>query len=130
MLSRVEMKVLPSTFNAQLAKSWTRSSQAVVWHFYASERDGGNSFGHLVKVANSLSFSRLRHLILRASAMPAPWPNFGWFARRLAARVDLRGTVRTEERLWLNGRRKAAVRFALGKARQELTKRLLRLNGR
>ncbi|HEU0046651.1 MAG TPA: hypothetical protein VFQ43_03470 [Nitrososphaera sp.] len=129
-LSRVEMKVLPSTFNAQLAKSWNRSSQAVVWHFYASERDGGNSFGHLVKVANSLSFSRLRHLILRAFAMPAPWLNFGWFARRLAARVDLRGTVRTEERLWLNGRRKAAVRFALGKARQELTKRLLRLNGR
>src|SRR5438034_157492 len=93
-------------------------------------RTGGNSFGHLVKVANGLSLSRLRHLILRALAAPAPWPNFGWFARRLAARVELRGMARTEEWLWLHGRRKDAVRFALGKARQELTKRLLRLNGR
>src|SRR5439155_4960978 len=83
--------------------------------------------------------SRLRHLILRALAMPAPWPNFGWLARRLAAQADLSGTVRTEERLWLDGRRKAAVRFALGKAlvhpsmapwdhrEPALTKKVLRL---
>jgi FkbM family methyltransferase len=129
-LSGVKMKLLPSTFNAQLAKSWNCSSGAVVWHFYASEWKSGSPFSHLVNVANSLSLSRLHRLTWRALTAPAPWPNFGWFARRLAAGVDLRGTVRTEERLWLNGRRKAALRFALGKARQELTKRLLRLNGR
>jgi len=125
----VEMKVLPSTFNAQLAKSWNHSSQAIVWHFYASEREGGNAFGHLVKVANGLSLSRLRHLILRALTAPAPWPNLGWFARRLAARVELRGRARTEEWLWLHGRRKDAVRFALAKAWNGLAKRSRRAHG-
>jgi hypothetical protein len=119
----VEMKVLPSTFNAQLAKSWNRSSQAIVWHFYASEGEGGNSFGHLVKVANGLSLSRLRHLILRALAAPAPWLNLSWFARRLAVRVELRGDARTEEWLWLHGRRKDALRFVLAKAWNRLVKR-------
>jgi hypothetical protein len=93
------------------------------WHgTYASEGEGGNSFGHLVKVANGLSLSRLRHFILRALAAPAPWPNLGWFARRLAARVELRGRVRTVEWLWLHGRRKDAVRFALAKAWNGLAK--------
>jgi hypothetical protein len=121
-LSRVEMKVLPSKFNAQLLMSLNRSSQAIVWHFYASQREG-NSFGHLAKVANGLCLSRLHHLILRALAAPAPWPNLGWFARRLAARVELQGRARTEEWLWLNGRRKDAVRFALAKAWNGLAKR-------
>ena len=128
-LSGVKMKLLPSTFNAQLAKSWNRSSRAIVWHFYASEGEGGNSFGHLVKVANSLSLSRLRHLILRALAAPAPWPNVGWFARRLARRVELRASARTEEWLWLHGRRKDAVRFALAKAWNGLAKRSGRADG-
>ena len=128
-LSRVEMKVLPSTFNAQLAMSWNRSSQAIVWHFYASNREGGNAFGHLVKVASGLCLSRLRHLILRALATPAPWPNLSWFARRLAARVELRGRARTEEWLWLHGRRKDAVRFALAKAWNGLAKRSRRADG-
>ncbi len=115
LLSAVELTVLPSTFNAQLAKSWNCSSQAVVWHFYASEGDGGNSFGSLVKAANNLSLSHLRPLISRAVAMPAPWPNLGWFARCLAARVELRGSASREEWLWLHGRRKDALRFALGR---------------
>jgi FkbM family methyltransferase len=113
-LSGVEMEILPSTFNAQLAKSWNRSSQAIVWHFYASEGDGGNSFGSLVKAANNLSLSHLHRLISRAVAMPAPWPNLGWFGRCLAARVELRGSASREEWLWLHGRRKDALRFALG----------------
>ena len=117
-LSGVKIKVLPSTFNAQLAKSWNCSSRAVVWHFYASEGDAGTLFGSLVEAANNLSLSHLRHLISRAVAMPAPWPNFGWFARRLAARVELRGSARREEWLWLHGRRKDALRFALGQLTQ------------
>jgi hypothetical protein len=123
LLSGVEMTVLPSAFNAQLAKSWNRSSQAVVWHFYASAQGGGTWFADLVKAANSLPLGRLHHLISRALSAPAPWPNFGWFARRLAVQVELRGSVRTEEWLWLHGRRKDALRFVLGKARNRLFKR-------
>jgi hypothetical protein len=128
-LSGVEMKVLPSTFNAQLAKSWNRSSQAVVWHFYASEGDGGNLFGDLIKVANSLPLARLRRLISWVLTAPAPWPNIGWFARRLACRVELRGSARTEEWLWLQGRRKDALRFVLAKAWNGLAKRSRRADG-
>jgi hypothetical protein len=128
-LSRVEMKVLPSTFNAQLAMSWNRSSQAIVWHFYSSQGEGENSFGHLVKVANGLCLSRLHHLTLRALAAAAPWPNFGWFARHLAARVELRGRAKTEEWLWLHWRRKDAVRFALAKAWNGLAKRSRKVDG-
>lgn len=127
-LSHVEMKVLPSKFNAQLATSLNRSSQAIVWHFYASQPDE-NSFGHLAKVANGLCLSRLRHLTLRALAAPAPWPNVGWFARSLAARVESRGRARTEEWLWLHGRRKDAARFALAKAWNGLAKRSWRADG-
>jgi hypothetical protein len=123
LLSGVEMTVLPSAFNAQLAKSWNRSSQAVVWHFYASGQAGGPWFADLVKAANSLPLGRLYHLISRALTAPAPWPNFGWFARRLAVQVELRGSVRTEEWLWLHGRRKDALRFVLGKAWNRLVKR-------
>ena len=127
LLSGVEMTLLPSTFNAQLnallRKSWNRSSQAVVWHFYASQQDPGNSFGNLVKAANSLPLDRLQHLVSRALAAPAPWPNLDWFARRLAVRVESRGSARTEEWLWLHGRRKDALRFVLGKAWNRLVKR-------
>jgi hypothetical protein len=121
-LSHVEMKVLPSKFNAQLVMSLNHSSQAIVWHFYASQPDE-NSFGHLAKVANGLCLSRLHQLTLRALAAPAPWPNVAWFARHLAVRVELRGRPRTEEWLWLHGRRKDAVRFVLGKAWNGLAKR-------
>jgi hypothetical protein len=124
LLSRVEMTVLPSIFNAQLAKSWNRSSQAVVWHFYASEQRGGNSFADLVKAANSLPLDRLHHLISRALTTPAPWPNLGWFARRLAIQVELRGSsARTEEWLWLHGRRKDALHFVLARVWNGVVKR-------
>jgi TupA-like ATPgrasp len=115
-LSGVEMKVLPSIFNVQVAKSWNTSSQAVVWHFYALKPDERHSFWGLVKVASGSPLTRLNHSISRALTMPAPWPNFGWFARRLVGQVELRGSVRTEEWLWLHGRRKDALRFVLGKA--------------
>jgi hypothetical protein len=122
LLGGVEMTLLPAIFNAQLAMSWTHSSQAIVWHFYASGQGDGNSFGALVKVANSLPLDRLRRLVSRALSMPAPWPNLGWFAHRLAVQVELRGGARTEEWLWLHGRRKDALRFVLGKAWNRLVK--------
>lgn len=128
-LSGVEVKVLPSTFNAQLAMSWNHSSQAVVWHFYASQQEAGNLLGRLVKAAKSLPLGHLYRLISRVLTAPAPWPNFGWFARRLAARVELQGRARTEEWLWLHGRRKDAMRFALAKAWNTLAKRSLKADG-
>jgi hypothetical protein len=128
-LSRVEITVLPYIFNAQLAWSWNRSSKAVVWHFYVSEQGKRNSFWDLVRAANSLPLGRLHRLTSRALATAAPWPNLDWFARRLAVRVDLRGGARTEEWLWLHGRRKDAVRFALAKAWNGLAKRSWRADG-
>src|SRR5262249_23802888 len=114
LLSGVQTTILSWAFNAQVAMSWKPSSRAVVWHFYASQKNSQNLLGNLVKVARRWPVNRLPRVISRVITAPAPWPNLGWFARRLAARVELRGSARTEEWLWLHGRRKDALRFVLG----------------
>jgi hypothetical protein len=120
LLSRVDLKILSPRYNAQLAKSWSRASDAVVWHFYATEGGQGTSFTHLLKKTNRMSLGRLQNLIQLATGVPAPWPNFGWFARIIAKRAEWRGTAKTEEWLWLNHRRKDALRFTMGKAKKVL----------
>ena len=126
--SRVDMRILPPAYNAQLVNCLSHTSKGIVWHFYASARTDKTAFDLLVKTAKDMSLVRLQHSISRVLRGPAPWLNLDWFARHLAKRVELCGSARTEEWLWLSGRRMDAVRFTLGKARQALAKHFRRFD--
>jgi hypothetical protein len=116
--SKFLINELPAKYNLQLSASWEGASEAVVWHFYSSQGTQKNFYSEILAKAKTLSPRKFERFIKLAMEMPAPWPNLDPFARFLACRADKRGETQPEEWLWLNGRRKEAVRFFLGKLKQ------------
>ena len=109
--SGVSVLLLDKTYNAQFSMRAEVAEGAVVWHYYR-DSISMTEFGRL---ASSVVGNGTLSLPLVSTAMrnTYPWNYRGFPDGIVAARIARRGYVRDAERLWLEGKRYAAVRRAV-----------------
>lgn len=105
----LNLTVMPRRYNEQLAFQWDHSSNATIWHFYASHPLDRNSFNLLIRAAETDSLRSLRVKVARAIRSAAPWPNID----PVAVRISHRKQLRSVETMWLEGRRRHALLWLL-----------------
>jgi Nucleotide-diphospho-sugar transferase len=108
--------VLPHRFNAQFKVTPSVASNAVLFHFYASNIDDEPITEFESLVGRLLNGAELRHSHIESMLKHNhPWRRASWVDDVAARRVLKRGYVSSEDRLWFQGHRARSLARRIAK---------------